>query len=139
MSVLSNDEFAREVLEFSSGEPNLQPCAYYDPDGDCIEFLTSSHNFYAERIDDLVTVYYDETSNEIVGSLIKGVSAFVLKSPNLAILVKEEGRVRLAHLFAAGLFGRNKKSSKLIVHTYEKLIEQAEVTQAEAEMCLSSG
>lgn len=52
----------------------FEPSATYDPDGDRIEFIARPDSFYAERVDDLVTVYYSHETNEIVGSLIKGVS-----------------------------------------------------------------
>ena len=60
------------------GKPAQQfrPTATYDPDGDCIEFLAKPDPFYAERVDDLVTVYYSQETNEVIGSLIKGVSRF---------------------------------------------------------------
>jgi hypothetical protein len=44
----------------------------YDPDGACIEFLAKPEPFYAERIDDLVTVYYSQDTHEVIGSLLKG-------------------------------------------------------------------
>ncbi len=44
--------------------------------GASIEFLVSADLFYAQRVDDLVTIYYSQETGEIIGSLIKGVSAF---------------------------------------------------------------
>ena len=50
---MTNEEFAAKVLELAAPGEGFRPSAYYDPDGDCIEFLASPHNFYAERVDDL--------------------------------------------------------------------------------------
>lgn len=80
MKAMTNEEFAERVNELArsvSGTP--QPTAVYDPDGDCIEFLAKPEPFYAERIDDLVTVYYSQETREIIGSLIKGASKFCNK------------------------------------------------------------
>lgn len=134
MSALSNEEFAKKVMKLGTSEVANEPIAYYDRDGDCIEFLVKPKNFYAERIDDLVTVYYEEDSDEIIGSLIKGVSGFLKKHPNLGIVIKA-GRVRLAHLFLAGLLSREPTTDKITFVTYQRLIECAEETGAEAEMC----
>ena len=51
---------------------DFKPTAVYDPDGDCIEFIAKPDPFYAERVDDLLTVYYSQESGEEVGSLIEG-------------------------------------------------------------------
>ena len=65
MSALTNDEFAARVLEVAGRPPEqFIPTAYHDLDGDCIEFLASPDNFYAERVlteqpfvkDDKITV-----------------------------------------------------------------------------------
>ena len=77
MTVTSNEEFAQRMMLLAQPAEHFQPTATYDPDGDCIEFLTSPDPFYAERIDDLVTVYYSQETNEVIGSLIKGVSEFL--------------------------------------------------------------
>ena len=58
----------------------FQPTVTYIRDGDCIEFFARPGSYYAERLDDLVTVYLDRKSGEIVGSVIKGVSTFCKKS-----------------------------------------------------------
>ena len=137
MSALSNDEFAEEVLKLASDVPSTKAVAYYDQDGDCIEFLYRPRNFYAQRIDDLLTVYYDNTTDEIVGSLVKGVSQFIKKHPRFAILV-DSGKVRLAYLFIAGLASRPQEPSEIVIQTYKTLCRQAEATSAEADFALAN-
>ncbi|MCH9021731.1 MAG: hypothetical protein IID32_03100 [Planctomycetes bacterium] len=76
MKAMSNEEFskkmsfARKVMDLAQTAGPFQPTAVYDPDGDCIEFVFKPDNFYARRIDDLLTVYYSQENEEIVGSLI---------------------------------------------------------------------
>lgn len=46
------------------------PMAYYDPDGDCIEFIEKSVPFYARRIDDIFTVYFCQNTHKVIGFTI---------------------------------------------------------------------
>jgi hypothetical protein len=133
MSPFTNDEFANRVLDFAGSAKFEGPAAYYDRDGDCIEFLASDDEFYSERVDDLVTVYYSHESGEIIGSLIKGVSCFMTKHPKLRIVVRD-GRVRLSHLFLAGLVSHSESGDEPKTIVYQKLFEQAEKAGVEAEM-----
>jgi hypothetical protein len=74
MTVTSNDEFAKRMMLLARPAEQVEPTATYDPDGDCIEFLAKPDPFYAERVDDLLTVYYSQETGEVIGSLFKGVS-----------------------------------------------------------------
>lgn len=73
MISLSNNDFAEAVISISKpGEP-FEPTVYYDSDGDCIEVFAKTGPFYAKRINDKVTIYHSQDSNEITGALIKGI------------------------------------------------------------------
>lgn len=137
MKAISSSEFGKYVMGIAKPDKPFKPMASYDPDGDCIEFLIKPDSFYAERIDDLVTVYYSHKTNEIIGSLIKGVSEFcekmVNQCPGFAIEIRD-GRVLLAHLFRAQLWSRPLKDDKIMVLTYQKLIECAEKTKVTAQV-----
>src|SRR5437764_13332749 len=76
MTAMSNSDFAKRMMLLARPADQFEPTATYDPDGDCIEFLAKPDPFYAERVDDLVTVYYSQGTGGIVGSLLKGVSGF---------------------------------------------------------------
>jgi len=140
MKAISNDEFARKMMDLASSAGPFAPTATYDPDGDCIEFLAKPDSFYAERIDDLVTVYYSHENNEIMGSLIKGISRFceelLERSAGVKIRILD-GRVSLEHLFMAHLHSHGKSPSKMVEVTYQKLIQVARETHVEAEVSLS--
>lgn len=128
-------DFEQKVLQRVIPDQKFDVQVVYDADGDCIEFLISNDSFYAERIDSLVTVYYSHTTNQIIGSLIKGVSKFVRriskKVPGFKIEIVD-GRIRLEHLFTAQLWASNFKPAATEVRTYKKLREVAERTNAEA-------
>ena len=67
MTVTSNADFAKRMMLLARPAEHFEPTAIYDPDGDCIEFLAKPDPFYAERVDDLVTVYYSQETNEVIG------------------------------------------------------------------------
>jgi hypothetical protein len=130
--------FAETVLRHVDPKAKFQPIATYDRDGDCLEFLAKPDPFYAERIDDLVTVYYSQETKEIIGSIIKGVSRFqreLLKTCPGFIIEVHDGRVHLSHLFLARLWTlRDVSPEDLKVITYQKLMKVAEEAKAEAAM-----
>lgn len=142
MSATTNADFAKQMMLLSRPAEKFVPAAYYDPDGDCIEFLAKPDAFYAERIDDLVTVYYSQETQEVIGSLIKGVSRFckqmLERMPGLRIEI-QDGRVRLVHIFRARLWSSPRDPQALTTLTYQKLIDVAEEANAEfdADLCFA--
>lgn len=140
MTAMSSDDFARQMMHLARPAERFEPTAAYDPDGDCIEFLARPDPFYAERVDDLVTVYYSQETHEVVGSLIKGVSSFCKKMlatfPGFRIEIRD-GRVSLVHIFRARLWTSEVKPEDLATLAYRRLIEVAEETAVEvdAELC----
>ena len=76
MTAISNDDFGKYMLRLAEQAAPFKPSAVYDSDGDCIEFIASPEVYRAQRLDDLVTVYYGQETGKIVGSLIKGISGF---------------------------------------------------------------
>ena len=141
-TITSNSEFAKRMTLLARPAEQFVPTALYDPDGDCIEFLATPDPFYAERIDDLVTVYYSQETDEVIGSFIKGVSEFckevLEKVPGFRIEI-QDGRVRLDHIFLARLWMSEVDPQDLATLTYRKLIniaEEADV-QVEAELAFA--
>lgn len=140
MTVTSNADFAKRMMLLARPAEQFEPTATYDPDGDCIEFLAKPGPFYGERVDDLVTVYYSQETNEVIGSLIKGVSKFcddlLAKMPGFKIEI-HDGRVRLLHIFLARLWSSERDPLELVTLAYKKLIDVAHETTVEvdAELC----
>ena len=140
MNTLSNAEFASRVMELAQPELEFKPTAVHDRDGDCIEFLAKPDPFYAERVDDLVTVYYSQDTGEVIGSLIKGVSRFYEKvleqMPGFRIEIID-GRVKLVHIFRAKLWTSTEGLGAVNTLTYRKLIEAAEESAVETDLCMA--
>ncbi len=137
MTDIPSSGFAAQMLQLAQNAPAFEPSATFDPDGDCIEFIAKPDSFYAEHIDDLVTVYYSHETNEIVGSLITGVSRFyrdvLQKVPGFKIEI-HDGRVRLVQIFRARLWTSRLGPEDVLTATYRKLLEVAEVSNVEAEL-----
>jgi hypothetical protein len=136
---MSNENFEKEVMRLAQPSEHFEPMAYYDKDGDCIEFLISNDDYYAERVDELLTVYYSRDKNEIIGSLIKGVRKLyqnvISKLPGFAIEI-QDGKVRIAQLFRARLWTEQPSQisgNTILVKTYQKLAAFADECNAEAE------
>lgn len=140
MSITSNDEFAKRMMLLARPAEQFEPTATYDPDGDCIEFLAKPGPFYAERVDDLVTVYYSQETGEVIGSLIKGArefcTEFTRRNPGFRIVV-EDGPARLEHFFLARLWSSSRDPQELATLTYRKLIDVAGQTIVDGEFCFA--
>ena len=141
MSEVTNDEFARRMMLMAEPVEAFKPSAVYDSDGDCIEFLAKPDAFYAERVDDLLTVYYSQSTNEVVGSLVKGVRVYcqslLERYPGFRLEVKD-GRVRLEHVFLAKLWSSEAGTNELTTLTYRRVRELADATDAEADLNLAT-
>ncbi len=139
MTPMSDSQFAKEVLSRFPAAAEFKPFATYDSDGDCTEFLTSGDTFYAERVDDLLTVYRSQDTGEVIGSLVKGVSGLVRKLgknlPGLRIEI-QDGSVKLEHLFLLAHWTRESPEIRTI--TYKKLIWLAEESNVSVDMSLSA-
>lgn len=132
MKHLTNDEFAKRVLDKASPERPFKPNATYDPDGDCIEFMIKPDDFYARRVDELFTLYYSEETNEVVGSFIKSVKAFckkLIQQYPWFVIVVDEPPIQLSHLFVARLMQLEGEPDQTKLHlatSYRELLKSAQ-------------
>ena len=133
----ANEKFAQEVLSLCPEASEFKPSAYYDSDGDCIEFIAVDEPFKAERIDRWVTVYYSRKTGDIIGSQIKQVSkllSIILKhKPNFRLNVKD-GRIKLTHFFTIENLQLEERPDEQFEVTYEKLRQTAKNVDAEVEI-----
>lgn len=98
----------------------------YVPEGDCLTFYFKDDEAYAERVDELLTVYRSMKSDELVGCQIKGVR-FILKNlGNFGVQVKD-GSIDLRALFIAYAFATKQWPP---AKTFGELREAAEKAKA---------
>jgi len=119
--------FEREVLEIGGPLKPFEPCAYYDEDGDCIEFLFSNERAYGKRLDNWVTVYRSRATDEVVGGLLKGLRNLMERFPGLDIDIVDK-RLKIACLLRAPAWTHGDAVTKKI---YGDVIRQAEETGLE--------
>lgn len=128
-----NDDFAKAVAAQEVIAPKY-PMAIYNPDGDCIEFLVSDADYYAERMDQLVTIYKSQADDQLVGALIKGVKRFIAEalkeSPGFRIEIKDQ-TMRLEWLFTRVLW---KEGDECKQQVYEVLRNAAHDCEADVEL-----
>jgi hypothetical protein len=100
-------QFIRDNWE-AAKRAKFNPTPLYFPEGDHLAFFFSDDLCYSERVDDLVTVYYSDTTEEIVGCKIKGVSHLMRSFASVFDLKSEKIELRLLILSAVG-FGPPKE------------------------------
>ena len=133
---MNNEEFANAMLQFvrPRDEP-FAPRSYHNRHGNCIEFIFVDEDYVAERMDELLTLYKGETSGNIVGVVIKGVSTKVAElldeHPGLKLEVCDGHRFKLEAFFTWGQLSSRDKFHAL---TYKTLRQMAEESQAEVEL-----
>jgi hypothetical protein len=141
MTVTSNSEFAKRMMLLAHPAERYQATATYDRDGDCIEFLAKPDPFFADRVDDLVTVYYSQETGEVVGSLIKGVSRcyreILTQLPGFQIEI-HDGPISLQHFFLARMWSSVRDPEDLATLTYRKLVEVSRDALVEGELCMTT-
>lgn len=137
----TNDVFAQALMARVRTEPWSGPKVFHNHDGDCIEVLLSNDNYYAERLDSLVTVYVNRENGELVGALVKGVRSFikrmVARIPGFIIEIVD-GKVKLEYLFTAGLWSHDAGANQILVQRYRKLRQMAEDANLEVELELEA-
>ncbi len=86
----------------------FESAPYYTSEGDCLFWFFRDQEYYAERIDDLVTVYRALDGRGIVGVQVEGIKRLLRAAREL--LAAPSDRVPLR----AVLFGANREASSPI-------------------------
>ena len=115
----SMDDFDKQLMERveTQARDRTQPRSFYNNDGDCIELLFSEEGYRAERLDDLITVYYGRESGNPAGALIKGVKAFIREVVELQPGSRVDftgGSVKIEYILTAGLWSHGNEERDII-------------------------
>ena len=99
---------AQELMEYLEGRSTKQfaPVPHYFPDGDFVTFYTSDERCYAERVDQLLTVYYSVSNKQMIGCKIKGVCKLLATVRQFGVVVQDQG-IQLGIFFLAGALDRD--------------------------------
>ena len=83
-----------------SGEPSFESVPRYFRDGDFVAFFSKDDVYYAQKLDQHVTVYISEQTGEMIGCKIKGVTRLINQLGDFSVEVTDHGRkVMLGLLF----------------------------------------
>ena len=137
MIAKDENEFMKHVKRVCKPPEVFSPIARYSKDGDCVEFFAKNDDFCAIRIDRLLTIYRSKENDEIIGSLIKGVSHIydniMSTMPAFGVFIQGK-RVKLSHFFFANILSKElKEENRVIINTYAEVEELAETHNLEAE------
>jgi ABC-type amino acid transport substrate-binding protein len=136
MTVLYDKELAHRIFEIAGTTPeHFKPFAFHNTDGDCVEFFVTQDDYFAERIDDYLTLYLDMDTEQIVGFVIKNIKRILerlSKQKSAMAFVIDDGRVRLRSLFVSMFANENtnldqEKKRDLVIREYRKVVEIAEM------------
>ncbi len=98
-----------DLTQFLEGKTaqGFEPRPYYSSDGDFLVFYLRDDEAFAERVDDLLTVYRSIKTKELVGCKIKGVLRLVQTLRNFGVSIEPEDKsLRLSLLFLSAAFGK---------------------------------
>ena len=94
---------AEDLMTYLAGREatRFEPRPFYSPDGDFLTFYFRDEDHYAERVDELLTVYRSMENHELIGCKIKGVSRILDTLGRFGVEV-EDGEMRMSFLFLSG-------------------------------------
>jgi hypothetical protein len=106
----------KEYLQIHKGG-NFNPVPHYFASGDYVTYYFRNERCYAQRVDDLLTVYLSLDNHELVGCKIKGVK-HILKTAGTFGVQVDCGQVSMGFLFYFGVAGAKDEKQK---QRYEEL------------------
>ena len=80
----------------------FEPKPMYSAQGDFLTFFFRDDDAYEKRVDELLTVYLAESTNELVGCKIKGVTQILKTLGNFGVMIRDQ-ELTLGMLFLAGM------------------------------------
>jgi len=82
------------LADLVDGEPEFKREPWYNPYGDCVVFLAANEATYADRVDEVLTLYRAQKDDRAVGFQIKGVQAIIDQFGLRGVQIGAEGEGR---------------------------------------------
>ncbi|MEX0728497.1 MAG: hypothetical protein WEB58_04880 [Planctomycetaceae bacterium] len=105
---------------------------FYSREGDTLKVYLKDADNFAERLDDVVTVYLSESTNEIVGCKIKGVSHLCRQLGDFGVELTD-GHITIGMLFIVSWA----RASAGVRDRFEQLAERFKSTPLDIDQLLS--
>lgn len=115
---------AENLIEYLQAHPaqGFRPMAHYSHQGDFVIYYFRNAASYAQRIDELLTVFRSFETNELVGCKIKGIQ-HILRTAGAYGVNADHGQVELKFFI---FIGAAMASDEAQVKCYEELREKTE-------------
>jgi hypothetical protein len=88
------------LAEAKCGE--FKPEPMYSVQGDFLTYFFDDDDAFEKRVDELLTIYISESTNDLVGCKIKGVSHILKTLGDFGVLIRNK-KMMLSMLFLAGM------------------------------------
>ncbi|MEX2387032.1 MAG: hypothetical protein WD534_04060 [Phycisphaeraceae bacterium] len=98
-----------DIIRDYRAPEQFNPRPWYSRAGDCLFYHFDEAESYADRVDDVVTVYRAFEDDRLVGCQIKGITALIQMFGEFGVEV-QEGRAKLAFFFLISNFMDQKPS-----------------------------
>jgi hypothetical protein len=126
-----------EALSQQAAAIPFKPFGEYSAATESFEFFATNDSFYAQSIDDLVTVYYSHASDAVVGIRLKKARTFfqnfLKNAPGFKSEIRDH-RIKVEHLFTAKIWAEGENPQDARVLTYRQLRDVAQANNVEADI-----
>ena len=94
---------AEDLMEYlkTHGPEGFRPVPHYFPQGDFVTYYFRNDPSFAQRVDDLLTVFVAFDTKELVGCKIKGIKHILQTAGDFGVSL-DDGVVRLGMFFFVG-------------------------------------
>jgi hypothetical protein len=120
----------KQFLEENPRPDDFKSEPRYVADGDYVTHFFSDELCYAERIDDLLTIYLSEDTGDLIGCKIKGVTQLVKKVH--AFIELDDGELQMGYLFLSAAGPAD------VSHVYYELSEKTKTVLVDCREALAA-
>ncbi len=100
-------------------------------DGDFLTYYFRDADYYAERVDEVLTVYLDPENHDLVGFKLKGVVHLLKTLGDFSLEVRDgDGKLMLGMLFLARIAATSKPADEDMKRAWDYYHELARKTQS---------
>ena len=95
-----------QLTEYMTGRKaqGFTPHSFYSKEGDFLTYYFCDEDFYADRIDDILTIYRTMDQADFVGFKLKGIRHLLDTLGDFTLQVRDgDGALKLGMLFLAGM------------------------------------
>jgi hypothetical protein len=129
---------AENLTQYLDEHPcqGFNPVPHYFAEGDFVTYYFRGERSYAQRVDDLLTVYRTFDTHELVGCKLKGVRQ-ILKTAGAFNVAIADGQVRLALFFFVGAASARTDAQRIVYEELRRAASEAALGPEDYQAALS--